>query len=59
MKVYKSYNPNRRDCKSVPQVKIKNEMLLISGFGIGKEYEIIYQPGKITLVLVALKENNL
>ena len=53
MKVYKSYNPNKRDAKKVPQIKIKNDMLLNSGFEIGKEFAVIYQPGKITLVLVA------
>ncbi len=53
MKVYKSYNPNKRDSKKVPQIKIKNYMLLNSGFGIGKEFAVLYQPGKITLVLVA------
>ena len=56
MKVYKSYNPNKRDSKEVPQIKIKNDMLLNSGFGIGKEFAVIYQPGKITLVVVS-KEN--
>jgi len=55
MKVYKSYNPTKRDSKKVPQIKIKNEMLLNSGFDIGKEFAVIYQPGKIVLVLV---ENN-
>jgi hypothetical protein len=53
MKVYKSYNPNKRDSKEVPQVKIKNDLLLNSGFEIGREFAVIYQPGKITLVLVA------
>ena len=52
MKVYKSYNPNKRDSKKVPQIKIKNDFLLNSGFEIGKEFAIIYRPGKITLVLV-------
>ena len=53
MKVYKSYNPNKRDSKNVPQIKIKNDMLLNSGFEIGREFAVVYQPGKITLVLVA------
>jgi hypothetical protein len=56
MKVYKSYSPNLRDSKEVPQIKIKNDMLSNSGFEIGKEFAVIYQPGKITLVLVS-KEN--
>ena len=56
MKVYKSYSPNKRDLKEVPQIKIKNDLLLNSGFEIGREFAIIYQPGKITLVLVS-KEN--
>jgi len=58
MKVYKSYNPNKRDSKEVPQIKIKNDMLLNSGFGIGKEFAVIYQPGKITLVVIAKEESN-
>ena len=56
MKVYKSYNPNKRESKNVPQIKIKNELLLNSGFQIGKEFAVIYQPGKIVLILV---ENNI
>ena len=56
MKVYKSYNPKKRDLKEVPQIKIKNDLLLNSGFEIGREFAVIYQPGKITLVLVS-KEN--
>ncbi len=59
MRVYKSFIPNQRDCKKVPQIKIKNEQLLNSGFEIGKEFAVIYQPGKITLLLVATKENNI
>ena len=53
MKVYKSYNPNKRDSREVPQIKIKNDMLLNSGFEIGRESSVIYLPGKITFVLVA------
>jgi hypothetical protein len=56
MKVYKSYNPNKRDSKNVPQIKIKNELLLNSGFDIGKEFAVVYQPGKITLVLIAKEQ---
>ena len=56
MKVYKSYNPKKRDLKEVPQIKIKNDLLLNSGFEIGREFAVIYQPGKITLVVVS-KEN--
>ena len=58
MKVYKSYNPTKRDCKKVPQIKIKNELLVNSGFEIGKEFAVIYQPGKITLILVAHEPEN-
>lgn len=58
MKVYKSYNPNKRDCKKVPQIKIKNLELIYSGFEIGKEFAVIYQPGKITLVLVANEKSS-
>jgi len=56
MKVYYGSHPTRRDYKKVPQIKIKNEELRNSGFNIGKEFAVIYQPGKITLVLVT-KEN--
>ena len=59
MKVYKSYNPTVQDFKEVPQIKIKNEQLQSAGFEIGKEFAVIYQPGKITLILIANKENNL
>ena len=58
MKVYKSYNPNKRDSKNVPQIKIKNEMLENSGFEIGKEFAVIYQPGKIILLLVAKEQSS-
>ena len=58
MKVYKSYSPNLRDSKEVPQIKIKNDMLSNSGFEIGKEFAVIYQPKKITLILVEKTENN-
>jgi len=33
-------------------------MLLNSGFDIGREFAVVYQPGKITLVLVGKSENN-
>ena len=56
MRVYKSYHQNKRDSKSVPQIKIKNEDLLTSGFEIGKEFAVIYQHGKITLLLIASEE---
>ena len=46
MKVYKSYNPTIKDCKEVPQIKIKNEQLQSAGFEIGKEFTIVYKPGK-------------
>jgi len=58
MKVYYSSHPSKRDFKKVPQIKIKNEELSNSGFTIGKEFAVIYQPGKITLVLVERKESN-
>ncbi|MGE5795180.1 MAG: hypothetical protein ACM34N_00265 [Ignavibacteria bacterium] len=57
MKVYYSSHPSKRDFKKVPQIKIKNEELRYSGFNIGKEFAVIYQPGKITLVLVAREGN--
>ena len=52
MKVYESSHPTKEDYKKVPQIKIKNDDLRKYGFNIGKEYAVIYQPGKITLVLV-------
>lgn len=52
MKVYESSHPTKRDYKKVPQIKIKNSQLNDSGFNIGKEFAVIYHPGKITLVLV-------
>lgn len=52
MKVYESSNQTKRDFKKVPQIKIKNSQLKNSGFDIGKEFAVIYQPGKITLLLV-------
>jgi len=58
MKVYKSYNPNKRDSKNVPQIKIKNSKLLFSGFEPGKEFTVIYQRGKIILLLVGKSEIN-
>ena len=47
-----------RDHKKVPQIKIKNSQLVNVGFEIGKEYRVIYKPGKITLVLVAKEGSN-
>jgi hypothetical protein len=58
MKVYESSHPTQRDYKKVPQIKIKNSQLARSGFEIGKEFEIIYQQNKITLVLVAKEPSN-
>ena len=58
MKVYESSNQTKKDFKKVPQIKIKNSNLLKSGFKIGKEFAVVYQPGKITLVLVAKEEGN-
>ncbi len=53
MKVYESSHPTKRDYKKVPQIKIKNSQLIKAGFEIGKEFAVVYQPGKIILVLVA------
>jgi hypothetical protein len=58
MKVYESSHPTKRDYKKVPQIKIKNSQLISSGFEIGKEYAVVYQPGKIALVLVAKEGSN-
>ena len=58
MKVYESSHPTKRDYKKVPQIKIKNSHLINSGFNIGKEFAVVYQPGKITLILVAKEEGN-
>ena len=57
MKVYESTNQNKRDFKKVPQIKIKNSLLKQAGFLIGEEFKVIYQPGKITLVLIQNKIN--
>jgi hypothetical protein len=57
MKVYESSHPTKRDYKKVPQIKIKNDDLRRYGFNIGKEFSVIYQPGKITLILVNEREN--
>ena len=58
MKVYESSHPTKEDYKKVPQIKIKNDDLRKYGFNIGKEYAIVYQPGKITLVLVERDSEN-
>ncbi len=58
MKVYESSHPTKRDYKKVPQIKIKNSQLINSGFDVGKEFAVVYQPGKITLVLVAKEKGN-
>ena len=52
MKVYESSHSTKRDYKKVPQIKIKNSLLIKSGFEIGKEFTVVYQPGKIVLILV-------
>lgn len=58
MKVYESSNPTQRDYTRLPQIKIKNKKLFRCGFEIGKEFEVIYQQNKITLLLVAKEPNN-
>ena len=58
MKVYEGSHPSKRDFKKVPQIKIKNEKLREIGFKPGNEFAVIYQPGKITLVLVAKEKFN-
>ncbi len=58
MKVYESSHQTKRDYKKIPQIKIKNSQLISSGFEIGKEFAVVYQPGKITLILVAKEEGN-
>ncbi len=58
MKIYEGSHPTKRDYKKVPQIKIKNSQLVKVGFEIGKEYDVVYQPGKITLVLVAKEGSN-
>ena len=57
-KVYESSHPTTRDYKKVPKIKIKNDDLRKYGFNIGKEYAVIYQPGKITLILVERESEN-
>ena len=56
MKVYESCHQTKKDYKKVPQIKIKNEQLRNTGFDVGKEFAVLYQPGKITLVLIATEE---
>ena len=58
MKVYESSHPTKEDYKKVPQIKIKNDDLRKYGFNIGKEYAVLYQPGKITLVLIEREGDN-
>ena len=58
MKVYECSHPTKRDFTKVPQIKIKNFQLINSGFEPGKEFAVIYQPGKITLLLVAKERSN-
>ncbi|MDD5609267.1 MAG: hypothetical protein PHY57_12195 [Ignavibacterium sp.] len=58
MKVYESSHPTKRDFTKVPQIKIKNSQLVHSGFKVGKEFAVVYQPGKITLVLVDKEGSN-
>jgi hypothetical protein len=58
MKVYESSHPTQRDYTKIPQIKIRNKNLFRCGFEIGKEFEIIYQQNKITLVLVAKDPSN-
>ena len=52
MKVYESSHPTKRDFTKVPQIKIKNSKLLFSGFEPGKEFTVIYQRGKLILLLI-------
>ena len=58
MRVYESSHPTKGDYKRIPQIKIKNDDLRKYGFNIGKEYAVIYQPGKITLLLVERESDN-
>jgi len=58
MKVYESSHSTKRDFTKVPQIKIKNSRLVHSGFEVGKEFAVIYQPGKIILVLVDKEGSN-
>ena len=58
MKVYESCHQTKKDYKKVPQIKIKNEQLRNTGFDAGKEFAVLYQPGKITLVLIATEKDN-
>ncbi|GAB6283563.1 MAG: hypothetical protein STSR0008_23400 [Ignavibacterium sp.] len=58
MKVYESIHPTKRDFTKVPQIKIKNSQIVYFGFKVGKEFAVIYQPGKITLVLVNKEGSN-
>lgn len=53
MKVYESTYSTNRNYSKIPQVKIKNKKLYNCGFVIGKEFKVIYQKNKITLIIIA------
>ena len=57
MKVYESSHPTKRDYTKVPQIKLKNKKLIQSGFDIGKEFRVLYQPNKIILLVVNSDKN--
>ncbi len=52
MKVYESSHPTKRDFSKVPQIKIKNYLLVKVGFNIGKEFKVTYSPNKIILEII-------
>lgn len=56
MKVYESTYPSKCSYSKIPQIKIKNKKLNNCGFEIGKEFKVIYQQNKITLIIIAKEQ---
>ena len=52
MKIYEAYNKKNI---AIPEIKIKNQKLVKSGFLIGKQFNIIYEKNKIVLEIIQKK----
>jgi len=57
MKVYEGSIHLKEDYKKVPQIIIRNKKLKNCGFDIGKQFAVLYQPGRITLVVISNDKN--
>ena len=57
MKVYESSYSTKSIFSKIPQIKIKNKKLYNCGFEIGKEFKVVYQQNKITLIIIAKEQN--